>query len=83
MALNEYGKIVKQQWLWLKDNFDYVGLDEFVDMSNHVHGIVVVNPVGNGRDRSLQIKPLPGLIGAFKTTSSKLIHQSGNLNFSW
>jgi putative transposase len=52
--------------------------------------------VGNGRDRSLQsiqpntmvkliskIKPLPELIGAYKTTVSKRIHVSGDMNFRW
>ncbi|MFZ5950344.1 MAG: hypothetical protein ACOYXC_06545 [Candidatus Rifleibacteriota bacterium] len=48
--------------------------------------------VGNGRDRSLRydgshqitkIKPIPELIGAFKTTSSKLIHNAGKINFKW
>ncbi|MFO7736471.1 MAG: transposase [bacterium] len=44
----------------------------------------------NGRDRSLRlrrrddkIKPIPELIGAFKTTSSKLIHNTENENFKW
>ncbi len=44
--------------------------------------------VGNGRDRSLyvqkgRIKPLLQIIGAFKTTSSKLIHSAGFLPFQW
>mgnify|MGYP000378727611 CR=1 FL=1 len=55
-------------------------------MPNHLHGIVIINNyVGNGRDRSLpiKIKPLPELIGAFKTTSSKLIHQLGYNFFQW
>jgi len=54
--------------------------------------------VGNGRDRSLpsiqtyslpsmqtnnKIKPLPELIGAYKTTVSKRIHMSGDVNFKW
>jgi len=30
-----------------------------------------------------KIKPLDQIIGAFKTTSSKLIHQSGNTSFAW
>jgi len=35
-------------------------------------------------DRSQQkIKPVPELIGAFKTTSSKIIHQSGYPDFKW
>ena len=84
MALNEFGKIVDRQWLWLKQNFSYVDLDEFVIMPNHFHGILIIGPVGMGRDPYLQkIKTLPQLIGAFKTTSSKLIHQSGLLDFQW
>jgi putative transposase len=46
--------------------------------------------VVNGRDRSLQskqtnskIKPLPELIGAYKTTVSKRIHISGDVEFKW
>jgi putative transposase len=50
------------------------------------------DPGGNGRDRSLhntinvdayKIKPLPELIGAYKTTVSKRIHHSGNIEFKW
>jgi hypothetical protein len=33
--------------------------------------------------KSSEIKPLPELIGAFKTVSSKKIHQIGNTNFKW
>lgn len=41
---------------------------------------------GNCIDRSQRdgkIKPIPELIGAFKTTSSKLIHRAGNEQFKW
>jgi len=102
IVLNEIGEIVKKQWLWLPEHFDYIKLDEWVIMPNHFHGIIeIINEnyykitgngisVGNGRDRSLhkpnnpKIKPLPEIIGAFKTTSSKLIHQKqNNLYFAW
>ncbi|MDD4900640.1 MAG: hypothetical protein PHS62_00805 [Patescibacteria group bacterium] len=42
--------------------------------------------VGTGRDLSLQcgkIKSVSELIGAFKTTSSKLIHYMGYSDFAW
>jgi len=85
MILNEIGRIVENQWLWLEKQYNYVLLDEFVVMPNHFHGtIAIIEPVGNGRDRSLQKnKSLPSIIGAFKTTSSKLIHQNLNKNFAW
>ncbi|MEK7263915.1 MAG: transposase [Bacteroidota bacterium] len=93
VVLNEYGEIVKEQWLWLEQQYDYVQLDEWIIMPNHFHGIIVIksnDDVGNGRDRSLQsqtpqkkIKPLSEIIGAFKTTSSKRIHLSGLFEFRW
>ncbi len=42
------------------------------------------NIIRTGHDLSLQkIKPLSELIGAFKTTSSKMIHQTGLNEFHW
>ncbi len=98
MQLNEYGSIIEQQWKWLFDRFDYLQIDEYCVMPNHFHAIIWITghgrdhvSVGNGRDRSLRnrpqrdvkIKPIPELIGAFKTTSSKLIHRAGNERFKW
>lgn len=91
---NEYGKIVESRWLWLKNQYPYVELDAFVVMPNHVHGLVKIagRTVGTGRDLSLpdlslleqgKRKSLSDIIGAFKTTSSKAIHQAGFLNFYW
>ena len=102
MILNEYGEIAKKQWLWLAEQYDYVKLDEWIIMLNHLHGILIIENniknigtnrmvVGAGRDLPLRpqreqtrkIKPLSELIGAFKTTSSKLIHQNGLSEFQW
>ncbi|MFH2049019.1 MAG: transposase [bacterium] len=90
MILNDAGKISYARWLWLKEQYHYVDLDEFVIMPNHIHGIIIINDVTNTNhsDRSRpvitkKIKPLPELIGAFKTTSSKMIHKQGLVNFKW
>ena len=101
---NKYGQIVKNQWLWLENHFQYLKFDEWVIMPNHVHGIIgIVGGVGNGRDRSVhgndiggfvhgndiggfvqgELKSISELIGAFKTTSSKMIHQEGLSDFKW
>ena len=84
MVINEYGKIVENQWLWLRKHYKHIKLDEYVVMPNHLHGILVIER----RDRSRpvpteRIKSLSGLIGAFKTTSSKLIHGRGLNDFAW
>jgi len=84
MVLNEAGEIVIKQWNWLFEQYHYLLIDEFIVMPNHIHGVIRV--VGNGRDRSLQVskvKSIPELIGAFKTTSSKMIHFAGYFDFRW
>ena len=96
MILNQYGEIAGKQWFWLGQQYPYVVLHDFVVMPNHIHGIIEINrkniditAVGTGRDlsllpkKSIKIKPLPQLIGAYKTTVSKQIHLAGNKNFAW
>ena len=114
MRLNEYGRIVDEQWLWLGRQYPYAVLDVYVTMPNHFHGIIGID-VGDGRDRPLRnpmcavgydnsvnagmidagnagagrdrplriIKSLSELIGAFKTTSSKYMHDAGLADFRW
>lgn len=87
--LNEYGKIINQQWQWLSKKYSYVGLDKFIVMPNHIHGILIINnSTRTGRDLSLRIqnnkiKSLSSLIGAFKTTSAKSIRQKNLPDFKW
>ena len=85
MILNNYGSIIKQKWEWLPQQYPYVELDEYIIMPNHLHGILIINnSIRTGHDLSLhKIKPLSSLIGAFKTTSSKLIRQNGLSDFAW
>jgi REP element-mobilizing transposase RayT len=42
MRLNEAGRIVADAWQWLDVRYDYVELDEWVVMPNHLHGIIVI-----------------------------------------
>jgi REP element-mobilizing transposase RayT len=47
MFLNQYGRIVRDQWLWLAQQYEYIKLDAFVIMPNHMHGIIIIkNNVG-------------------------------------
>jgi putative transposase len=92
MDLNEFGKIVKQQIEWLAEQYKYVEIHNYVVMPNHVHIIIEINRnkliEGTARelsteDQEIKIKSLSGLMGAFKTTSSKWIHRAGFEGFSW
>jgi len=42
MKLSEMGKIVENVWNELPTRYPCVGLDEFVIMPNHIHGIIVM-----------------------------------------
>ncbi|MFZ2284328.1 MAG: hypothetical protein WAV86_10665 [Lutibacter sp.] len=51
-------------------------------MPNHIHGIIEIdrNLIIN---KNIKIKPLSSLMGAYKMTTSKLIHLSGFHDFYW
>jgi putative transposase len=95
MELNEFGKIANNQFDWLQNQYPYVTIPVWIIMPDHVHAIIEINrgtgrsrpspDARTGRDLSLtaKIKPLPELIGAYKTTTSKKLHQSGFIDFRW
>ncbi|MFT3890637.1 MAG: hypothetical protein QM730_03310 [Anaerolineales bacterium] len=82
MVLNEFGQIVSEKWQWLETQYPYVALGAWIVMPNHFHGILVIHDDGRGGSRSaptpIKRKPLGGLIGAFKTVSTKHINLSRN-----
>lgn len=43
MILNDPGQMVQSTWETLAQRFPYIDLDEFIIMTNHVHGIIVIN----------------------------------------
>lgn len=84
MLLNKYGKFIKNRWLWLKENFRYVVLDEFIIMPNHLHGLIFMKKDNmDSQKNEGRTKTLSGIIGAFKTTSSKILHENGLPEFRW
>ena len=82
LDMNKYGKIVEERILWLANQYKYVKIHNYVVMPNHVHIIVEIDSQSVD-EKEIKIKSLSSLIGALKTTSSKLIHLSGFLEFSW
>jgi REP element-mobilizing transposase RayT len=79
MRLNELGEVVSANWQWLETQYPYVELGGWVVMPNHLHGILIIHNTGSrGGSRSdptpIKRKPLGGLVGAFKTVSTKQIN---------
>jgi REP element-mobilizing transposase RayT len=46
MQMNEFGRIVAESWQWLAAQYEYVTLDAWVVMPNHLHGIIVITDRG-------------------------------------
>ncbi|HLW31433.1 MAG TPA: transposase [Aequorivita sp.] len=80
--LNEYGELVQNRLLWLAEQYRYVVLHNYVVMPNHVHTIIEIDS-SKVVDKPIKIKSLSSLVGAFKTTSSKMIHEAGFSSFAW
>jgi len=77
MRLNSFGKIVAESWQWLALQYDYIELDEWVLMPNHLHGIIVMTDCmgGSRTAHTMNRKPIGRLVVAFKTVSTKRINE--------
>jgi REP element-mobilizing transposase RayT len=45
MVLNDLGKIIEQFWNEIPKHYPNVGLDYYIVMPNHVHGIIIINDI--------------------------------------
>jgi len=83
MHLSEIGHIASKMWYELPDHFPFIGLDAFVVMPDHIHGIIVINRfiktliVG-----ALHATPLPSPDSKFQKneTMSTISPKSGSLS---
>jgi|SRR3990172_10836376 len=67
--LNEIGKRTKYFWDDIPNRFNYVHLDEFIVMPNHIHGIVIIAKNTNNPDNFHEIEITEPMI-----KSSEYIH---------
>ncbi|MBI3089709.1 MAG: transposase [Candidatus Tectomicrobia bacterium] len=80
MRLNSHGASIQACWQELPQRYHHVGLDSFIVMPNHLHGILVLSADRRGGSRTaptpcVEQKPLGRLIGVFKTVSTKRINE--------
>jgi len=77
IRLNEYGEIVRNEWIKTASVRANVVLDVFVIMPNHIHGIIILtNDVGTTRwvARTMQPGSIGTIIGQFKSVATKRIN---------
>jgi putative transposase len=87
LSLTALGKLAEYTWYDLPNHNSHIGLDEFVVMPNHIHGIIIindnmVNSAGAGSEPAptdITIKnkyhSLPEIIRQFKTFSARRINE--------
>jgi len=89
MHLNDIGRIVESEWMKTGKIRKNVILDSFVIMPNHLHGIIFIIEMDNGRGTVHRAptteqfaKPtsnsIPTIIRSFKATATKQINQLRN-----
>jgi len=93
MILNEYGIIANNQLEWLEIQYPYIELHSYIVMPNHIHAIIEIDSqkvnsiYATGTEQlnseNIKIKSLSQIMGAYKTTSSKLIHEADYEAFAW
>lgn len=90
MMLNDLGRIAQDCWRSIPDHFRNAGLNEYIVMSNHLHGLVVLLgkeeadtacrvPTTDNLKQEAFSKPttgsIPTIIRSFKSAVTKLIHE--------
>jgi REP element-mobilizing transposase RayT len=90
MILNKFGIIANNQLEWLQNQYPYIILHSHIVMPNHIHAVIEIDssllktvPNLDEPNKIEKIKSLSQIMGAFKTTSSKLIHEAGKIDFAW
>jgi REP element-mobilizing transposase RayT len=84
MVLSHNGKIVENCWLDLPNHYKNSKLDEHIVMPNHFHGILIIEPVGEGLKPSpTRTHGLSEIIRGFKTFSSRKINNLKQTEFHW
>lgn len=80
VMLNEFGEIANQRIQWLEEQYLYVDIHNFVVVPNHVHVLFEID-VRNEME-SMKIKSVSELMGAYKTTTSKMIHSQYGISMA-
>ena len=83
MKLSEAGQIAEKVWRGIPDHFDNVGIDAFIVMPNHVHGIIVITHTHVGaryaspphRAHQPSKGTLGTVVGSYKSAVSKQINE--------
>ncbi|MFC1646023.1 transposase [Candidatus Omnitrophota bacterium] len=71
IKLTKIGQIIDRNWRDIKNRYNNIDIDEFIIMSNHIHGIVIINKWDGALSRA-DARPAPtisDIVCSFKSKS--------------
>lgn len=85
MKLDQIGEIAFKYWVNIPEHFSNAELDEFVIMSNHMHGIVIIHKQVETQHAASLSKPgsLSAIIRSYKSAVTLWARQNGYPAFAW
>jgi REP-associated tyrosine transposase len=78
-CLNDLGNIARTNWLALSQRFPTIGIDEYIIMPNHMHGIIAINETPS----STKAPTLGQIVHAFKAVTTTQIRTTYMPEFAW
>lgn len=82
--LNNFGRIVEEEWLKSAEIRREIEMDQYVIMPNHVHGVIILNQLWATRRSPLQTsargpskRSLGAFVAGFKLATTKRIDKLG------
>ena len=81
----EIGEIAEKYWLDIPNHFQFVILDQFVIMPNHIHGILIFNKIDvswQPNKFGSQSQNLGSVIRGFKSSLKRYANEN-NIDFAW
>ncbi len=83
MVLNEIGKIAHRYWYSLPEKYEYIDLDEFQIMPNHLHGVVIIKKRITLPVRAIHESPLRNKHSQNKSDSQFSIDKDKDPYIQW
>ena len=76
ITLSPYGIIAEKQLFALEQRYDYVEIDKFVIMPNHIHAIIILDGMSAGASPR---PTLPDIMCAYKSLTTRECNKMSNI----
>ncbi|MBI1937782.1 MAG: transposase [Ignavibacteriales bacterium] len=86
MILNDLGTVASKCWQEIPIHFPNTELDYFIILPNHLHGIVIINPLENKNVEApymASLRPLGYIIGKYKAAAKRWANKNNRSFFAW